>query len=171
MASKGKLGEDDLNLDVQAKPAGKKQLILYGLIGLLVLALIGMGVVLFMMRGGSEEGEAAGNQIAEVRRAHYLDLKKMVVNLKPGSPARFLQVNLQVMSYDEKALKAVETHMPAIRNDVLLLLGSQEYVEIASPQGMERLLGEIQEKIQTVLDSYAQGNRIDAVYYTEFIMQ
>lgn len=174
MANK-EANKEELDLDVQQKPGGKKHLILYIVIGVLVLALGGMGGAFFLMKGGDSKeagAEAADDgKVAEVKPAHYLALDKLVVNFGPGAPVRFLQVNLQVMSYDPAALKAVETHMPAIRNDILLLLGGQKYEVVSTPEGMEQLRGTILAKVQNVLDTYEKERKVDAVYYTEFVMQ
>lgn len=166
--------KEELDLDVQQKPAGKKHLILYIIIAVLVLALVGGGAAFFLLKGDADSAGEAGSKDskpAAVKPAHYLALDKLVVNFGPGAPVRFLQVNLQVMSHDPVALKAMETHMPAIRNDILLLLGGQKYEEVNTPEGMERLRGAILEKVQNILDTYEKGRKVEAVYYTEFVMQ
>lgn len=162
---------DELDLDVQQKPAGKKHLILYIIIALLVLALAGAGAAFFLLKGEGGDTAATDSAAAAVKPAHYLALDKLVVNFGQGAPVRFLQVNLQVMSHDPAALKAMETHMPAIRNDILLLLGGQKYEDVSTPEGMERLRGAILEKVQHILDTYEKDRKVEAVYYTEFVMQ
>jgi flagellar FliL protein len=163
--------KEELDLDVQQKPAGKKHLILYIIIALLVLALAGAGAAFFLLKGESGDASDADSAAAAVKPAHYLALDKLVINFGQGAPVRFLQVNLQVMSYDPAALKAMETHMPAIRNDILLLLGGQKYEEVSTPEGKERLRGAILEKVQHILDTYEKERKVEAVYFTEFVMQ
>lgn len=162
--------KEELDLDVQQKPAGKKHLILYIIIAVLVLLLAGAGAAFFLLKGEAG-GTADADKTAAVKPAHYLALDKLVVNFGPGSPVRFLQVNLQVMSHDPLALKAMETHMPAIRNDILLLLGGQKYEEVNTPEGKERLRGAILEKVQIILDTYEKERKVETVYFTEFVMQ
>lgn len=161
--------KEELDLDVQPKSGGKKKLILIAGIGGLVLAL-GAGGAFFLLKGKDEEHaeEAAAPAVAET---HYLPIDKLIVNFGQGSPVRFLQVNIQLMAHDGEAIKAVETHMPAIRNDILLLLGARTYQEVNTPAGKEALRTAILETVQKVLDTHAHGKRIDAVYYTEFVMQ
>ncbi len=173
MASK-----EELDLDVEQKPAGnKKNLILYIIIGVLVLALGGV-TAFFLFKGGHKaEGEQAAateqeqTKEGEPKEAHYLGVEKLVVNFGQGEPVRFLQVNLQLMSHDESAIKAMELHMPAIRNDILLLLGGQHYAAVSTPEGKEKLREDILAKVQAILDERAKGKKVDAVYFTEFIMQ
>ncbi len=166
--------DEELDLDVQQKPAGKKRLIIYIAIALLVLALGGGAAAFFLLKGEPAEETAADSKTSKtvaVKPAHYLALDKLVVNFGQGAPVRFLQVNLQVMSHDPAALKAMETHMPAIRNDILLLLGGQKYEVVSTPEGKEQLRGLILEKIQLILDTYEKERKVEAVYFTEFVMQ
>jgi flagellar FliL protein len=164
--------KEELDLDVQQKPSGKKHLILYIVIALLVLAVAGMGAAFFLLKGKpAGEEEPVAEEHAAVKTAHYLALDKLVVNFSQGAPVRFMQVNLQVMSYDPEALKAMETHMPAIRNDILLLLGGQKYEEVSTPEGKEKLRNAILEKVQHILDSHEKDRKVEAVYFTEFVMQ
>ena len=169
MASK-----EELDLDVQPKPAGKKHLLLYIVIGVLVLALGGVSALFFLKGGDKGKEEAAAEAEAgheAVKEAHYLPLQKLVVNFSQRGPARFLQVDLQVMSYDPAALKALEENMPMVRNDILLLLGGQTYEEVSTPAGKEKLRAAILAAVQHILDQYAKGKKAEAVYFTEFVMQ
>ncbi len=166
---------EELDLDVQQKPAGKKHLILYIVIGLLVLALGAATAVLLMKSGhktGSTASASAGTSSeAQVRATHYLPIDKLVVNFGENSPVRFLQVDLQVMAYDPAALKVVQDNMPEVRNDILMLLAGQNYSAVSTPAGKETLRGEILGKVQHIVDQNAKGEKVDAVYFTEFVMQ
>lgn len=167
---------EELDLDVQQKPAGKKHLILYIVIGLLVLAL-GAATAVLLMRGGhktggtASAGGASGSSETQVRATHYLPIDKLVVNFGENSPVRFLQVDLQVMAYDPAALKVVQDNMPEVRNDILMLLAGQSYSAVSTPAGKETLRGEILGKVQHIVDQNAKGEKVDAVYFTEFVMQ
>lgn len=164
MASK-----EELDLDVQQRPAGKKHLILYIVIGVLILALGGLTAVLLLKT--EHKGEEAASTEVKVKATHYLPIEKLVVNFGENSPVRFLQVNLQVMSYDPATLKVVEDNMPAVRNDILMLLAAQHYEDVSTPAGKEKLRGEIMGKIQNIVDQNAKHKKVDAVYFTEFVMQ
>lgn len=167
MASK-----EELDLDVQQKPAGKRHLLLYIVIGVLVLALGGVTAVL-LIRGGHKGGSSASASSTEVRikATHYLPINQLVVNFGENSPVRFLQVDLQVMSYDPDALKVVSDNMPEVRNDILMLLGAQQYAVMSTPAGKEKLRGEIMDKVQHVVDENSKGKKVNAIYFTEFVMQ
>src|ERR1700679_4188436 len=46
----------------------------------------------------------------------------LVVNFEDGSAVRFLQITMQIMAHDEKAIESVQKHIPLIRNNLLLLM-------------------------------------------------
>lgn len=168
MASK-----EELDLDVQQGGGGKKNLILYIVIGVLILALGGLGAMFLLKGGDKAEGEAGTEHAAAdtVKVAHYLALDKLIVNFGQGSPVRFMQVDLQLMSYDPEALKALTVHMPVVRNDILLLLGSQRYESVSTAEGKEALRVAVLEKVQQILDLHEKDKKVEAVYFTEFVMQ
>lgn len=163
----------DLDLDAQ-KPSGKKNLILYVIIGVLVLAL-GATVALLLLNKSSAD---SAQPVAEVKRAHYLPIDTLVVNFRQG-PVRYLQVELQVMAWEERALKAIETHMPAIRNDILLLLSAAEYEQVSTREGKEALRQQITEAVQRLIEERhtptgeqdQQPPAIESIYFTSFVMQ
>ncbi len=172
MATKDK-GED-LDLDAK-KPGNKKLLILYIIIGLLV---VGMGTVTALLLMGGE-GQPSPEAAVAFKEPNYLPLEKLTVNFSARGPARFLQVDIQAMSTDKAALKAIETHMPIIRNDILLLLGTQSFEEISTRAGKEKLRTDVQDTINRILaertppgkDGQVSPPVIEAVYFTNFVMQ
>lgn len=164
-------GKEELDLD-KKKPAGKKNLILYVVIGLLLVGLSVTGTMLFL---GDKSGGKAGEgekQPAPVAAAEYVPLKTMVVNFGDKGPVRFLQVDIQVMTRKKKVAEAINEHMPVIRNDILLLLSSQSYETVSTLKGKEQLRNQIREAIQKILKKQADLDAgVDAVYFTSFVMQ
>ena len=61
----------------------------------------------------------------------YIPLKPaFVVNFENPEQVSLLQVDIQLMTYDPAVEKALNTHMPRIRNELLLLFGGKQYHEI-----------------------------------------
>lgn len=161
---------EDLDLDV--KPASnKKMLIIMAVVG--VLLIVGsVGLTVWLVGGGgdeAEEGQAAQEQ--ELTRAQYLPLETMVVNFAQKGPANYLQVDIQLMTNKEGVSAAVEEHMPVIRNDILVMLGSQSYEGVSSREGKERLRQEILVAVNRILKEQTGNEGIQAVYFTNFVMQ
>lgn len=163
---------EEVDLDEgKASGGGKKKLII---IIVLALVLIGGGVGgALMFMGGDEESEEGAEQVAEEapKVAVYLPLKKMIVNL-PKGPARFLQVEMQLMAYDQAVIDKVNEYLPVIRNDILLKLASYKYEELSTLEGKEQLRTQLKETIQAILKEQAgMEEGIEAIYFTSFVMQ
>ncbi len=163
------MAEEELDLD--AKGSSKKKLII---MIVLVLALVGgsVGITLMLVGGDStaEESEAEPEEV--VQKPIYLPLEKIVSAFQQGGGARFVQIEMELMAYDQAALDAVQAHMPAIRNDLLRIIGTQTYEVLNSEAGKERLRGDIVTAIQAILtQQHYEGEGIQQVYITSFVMQ
>lgn len=166
-AKPAKGGKTELDLDAGRPKVSKKQKVLYLIIGLLALGL-GAAVTMLLTRpeggGGQENG-------FDVKPATYLPFRTMVVNFSQKGPARFLQVDMQAMVFSPAVSAAIETHMPAIRNDILLLLGSQTYESVSTREGKEQLREQIKQAIQRILEQHGVAGTVEAIYFTSFVMQ
>lgn len=104
--------------------------------------------------------------------ALYLDLTPaFVVNLADEDAMRFLQVEVQLMARDPKAIDAVKDHMPRIRNTLMLLFSQQHAHDIASRQAKEALQKQALDEVQKALQEENAAAAIEAVYFTSFVMQ
>ena len=95
----------------------------------------------------------------------------MVVNFQNPGPVRFLQVNVQVMARQKEVIEAVKEHMPAIRNDLMMLFSSQKYEIIKTREGKETLRQEVRGEIQKILTEHTGDGGVEQVYFTSFVMQ
>lgn len=163
MAESGK--KEDLDLD--ATPANsRKKLIIMVLAGVLLVG-ISVGLTVWLVGGGGKE-EAAE---ASVNKPQYMALDTMVVNFADGRLARYLQVDIQLMAYDQAVLSAIEEHMPVIRNDILVLLGGQSFEQVSTREGKEQLRAQILDAVNRILQQQAGTQGVQAVYFTNFVMQ
>lgn len=164
----------------------RKGLIL-AIVGALVLAGGGGGAYFFF--AGQEEGDAAAGKTAgkpadkkkgDKKKADAPKLPAQfvemdppfVVNFQPGSQARFLQVNVQLMSRDVELLKLIEHLKPIVRNDLLLLFGNKQVAEVSTTEGKEALRAATLEAVRRIVK--AEGGTpeaLEAVYFTSFVMQ
>ncbi len=155
--------------EVAAAPA-KKKLPLWLLIAVAVLVL-GGGVGGFLWWHAKS---AAHPKVVKAPSGppHYLALKPFVVNFQGSQQARFLQVAMQVMSRDPKTLKLIEQNDPMVRNNLLLLLGNQQYTTLDTEAGKEQLRSAVLAAIRKVVATAGgQPDRVAAVYFTSFVMQ
>ncbi len=118
---------------------------------------------------------AAHGKSAEAAPAgppQYLVLKPFVVNFQAGQLVRYLQVSIQVMSRDPKTIKLLQQNDPVVRNDLLLLLGGQQYTTLDTEAGKEQLRQSVLTAIRNVVgQAGGHPERVAAVYFTSFVMQ
>lgn len=159
---------EDLDLDVTPASSNKKLIIIMALVGVLLIA-GSVGLTVWLVGGDkADEAETAEETVA---KAQYLALQTMVVNFAQKGPARYLQVDIELMAHQAEALTAVEEHMPVIRNDILLKLGSQSYENVSTREGKEKLRQEILDAVNRILKVQTDKQSIQAVYFTNFVMQ
>jgi len=95
-----------------------------------------------------------------------------VVNFEAEQLVRFLQVTVQVMSRDPVTVDLIKQNDPVVRNDLLLLLGNQNYATISSRDGKEKLRQQSLDAVRKVVKSAGgKSELVEAVYFTSFVMQ
>ncbi len=104
----------------------------------------------------------------------YLALDPFVVNLTDGRRVRFMQVKMQVMA-DPKVQQALEAHMPAVRDQLIMLFAHQDAATLRNPDGREALRQEALAAVQTVVSQVTKSTgdpaTVHAVYFTDFVIQ
>src|SRR5579862_8852103 len=95
-----------------------------------------------------------------------------VVNFDAEQTVRFLQIAVQLETRDPATIELLKTNDPVVRNDLLLLFSNQKYAQLSSREGKEALRTEALESLRKVL-AVAGGHpeRLEAVYFTSFVMQ
>ncbi len=138
---------------VPAKKPGKKKLILMLAVLLLVLGGGGVGALLYMKKQKAEDdGAAAANAAAPAKAEHKVDKKhpptfvpmdNFVVNLADHEADRYAQIGITLEVPDEHVSEEIKTYLPAIRNNILLLLAHKTSADLAGSEGKELLAREI----------------------------
>ena len=136
----------------------KKKLIIIGAALALLLA-AGGGAAVFVMKkraaaaaaaaeedGGGAEKEAAEAKPVKADLKHaptFVPLDPFTVNLADREAERFAQVGVTLELTDAKAGDLLKAYMPAIRNNILLALGSKTAAQLIERDGKLRLAEEI----------------------------
>ena len=94
----------------------------------------------------------------------------LVVNFEDGSAVRFLQISMEVMAKDQKAIDSVQKSVPLIRNNLLLLMSNRDYQSLMSREGKEKLRQEALVEIRAVQKKQG-GDDIEDVLFTSFVVQ
>jgi flagellar FliL protein len=122
---------------------------------------------------GKKKGSKEGGKAEGPKTTDYLALDPAFVVNFESSPqeARFLQVNVEVMTHDPAVVEDVKKHMPAIRNSIVLLLSSQNYKTLSTLEGKENVRAAVLTVIQKILTEQTGKPGVEAVYFTGFVMQ
>ena len=140
-------------------PKGKKKLII--IVAAAVLLLGGGGGAALMLLKKKPAAEDGGEDAAQVDEAKpkakaaapkhdpkhppaFAPLDPFTVNLADRETERFAQVALTLELDDPKTADAVKTFMPAIRNNILMVLAHKTSAQILGAEGKTKLAGEIQ---------------------------
>jgi flagellar FliL protein len=94
-----------------------------------------------------------------------------IVNFEDQGVLRYLQIGVTVMSRDTAVIEAVASNMPPIRNNLIMLFASQSYANLGSTEGKEKLRNQALEAIQSILLKEIGRPGIEAIYFTNFVMQ
>jgi flagellar FliL protein len=152
------------------KKFGKKKLILFAAIGLVVLAGAGAGVYFSGLLGGSKEEAHAGKDAKQIKpvAAHFLDLDEMVVSLGGvGRKSSFLKmrVSLELASPDDEArIKAI---MPRIIDNFQVFLRELRIEELQGSQGLYR----VKEELLRRVNAAAAPTKVRDVLFREMLVQ
>jgi flagellar protein FliL len=114
----------------------------------------------------SAEGGEGGAKSA----FYYAFDPPMVVNFEDGSVVRFLQISMEVMAHDQKAIDSVQKNMPLIRNNLLLLMSNRNYQSLMSREGKDKLREEALAEIRAVQKKQGGGD-VDDLLFTSFVVQ
>jgi flagellar FliL protein len=101
----------------------------------------------------------------------FVELDMFTANLRDDESDRFIQVKLVAEVRDTPAGEMLKTMMPAVRNEVLLVLGSKEAKDVATRGGKERLAGEIVAAANKSLEGTPAANGVEGVNFTHIIVQ
>jgi flagellar protein FliL len=190
---------DDEKSEATPEPAAKKpkkKLII--IVAAAVLALGGAGAGAYFMFGHSGDEEAA--EVADAKdakadakakgkekskeKSKAKDSKPkgpaiyakfdppFVVNFQAGENMRFLQVSIEVMTRDPHTAELIKQNDPMIRNDLLMLLGSQTQETIGTREGKDQLRAQALKTVAKVVGSEGgEAKSVEQLYFTSFVMQ
>lgn len=163
--------------------------LIFIMMGVMFLLLIGGMAGMFVMLRGQPAGNTNTAQTADAKKADAKAAAKeelkdkgpakyvafeppFVVNFKADSAVKFLQVSLQVMTRDDTTARELKDNDPAIRNAILELLDGQTYEVLSTSAGKDKLRDDALQKVRDVMNGEGyDGAKVEAVYFTSFVMQ
>jgi flagellar FliL protein len=171
MADEEEIQEDEAVEGEEGEEGAPKSKKLLFIIIAAVVLLGGGGGAFFFLKGGAAKADV--KKEAVVLPPIYVNLDPpFVVNFEAEAAVRFLQVTVSVMTREVHIEEVLKKNDPRIRNDLLMLLGSQKYQTISTREGKEKLQAEALEAVRSVVKSAGgEPEKIEALYFTAFVMQ
>jgi flagellar FliL protein len=178
--------------------SGKKKLIIIVVAVLLLLAAAGGGAVFWLKSKAQAEQDAEeaedGNSAAEASTAPKRDpkavpvfvaLDNFTVNLADRETDRYAQIGISLELNDTKAGDRIKVFMPAIRNNILMVLAHKRSSDLLERSGKERLAAEVLRETERALGLQPQApgsaakkqaedeepRPVRAVHFSNFIIQ
>ncbi len=171
-------GEGEGTEGEEKASGGKKRLILMIVLGVVIIALSVGGTLMAMKLMAPPPPPPAEDEMAEEEApppaapAIYYPIKPaIVVNFQVRGRQRFLQAELTLMTREDDVVAEIETHLPMIRNSLVLLIGGQVYSEIQTAEGKELLRQHCLQELQSLLEKEIGKPGIEQVLFTNFVMQ
>jgi len=156
-------------------PKSSKKLIII-LIAIIALLIAGGVAGYFMLKGdaaaqAAEAGEPAAQQEVKKELYYFTMSKPFIVDFPKGSAARLVQITVALQVEGEEPIEALKKHEPMIRNNLLMLINSQDPGALQNREGKEQLRQVMLKEVNAVLKKMADDEQVQEVFFTAFVMQ
>ncbi len=154
------------------------------IIALVVLLAGGGGAYYFMFMGDdatTEEGEEPAKEEAVVEEEEPTELdteptyfampKPFIVDFPKTTGIRLLQVSVAFLSTGADSSEVLRKNEPMIRNNLLMLIRGQDPSALKTIAGKEALQEAMLEEVGHIMKKMGGKNRMQAVFFTSFVMQ
>jgi flagellar protein FliL len=141
-----------------AAPKGKKKLLIIIIAVVLLLVVAGGAAVVLLKKKPAAEDD--GEEAAQVDKSHskhaaakthdpkhpptFSPLEPFTVNLADRESERFAQVTMTLELADPAVAEQIKVFMPAIRNNILMVLAHKTSAQILVAEGKTELAGQVQ---------------------------
>ena len=159
----------------EVKPAGITMgKLLMILIPVMLLSIAASGGITYYlvsnMAPGSAEADAEELEALENPDPIYVQVGKILVNVDYQGDIRYIQGDVQLMFHHQESADIAERDMPVIVNELNTLFARQQFGEMRSVDGKEKLRRSSLAAINRVLNFPAESG-VQDVYFTSFNLQ
>ncbi len=171
------MADSETDLGEEKKSSNKLVIILAAVV---VLLLVIAGTLYFTGYFSSADNQASDAEEVE-DPTEEAELEKItiyhpleppfIINFQKGHSAKLLQVGITVLANSESAIEALKQHSPMIRNNLLMFFNEQEPDKLRTRAGKEVVQASVLKEIQKIVDKQTGDKGIEAVFFTEFVMQ
>ncbi|WP_027708148.1 flagellar basal body-associated FliL family protein [Zooshikella ganghwensis] len=175
MADQDEAENPEAEVDNEASGGKKKKFIIFIIVVVVVLG-SATGITLFMLMGngetaGEEEASEDSKKAVKPPAIYFAMEPPFTVDFQVGGRQRYAQLSITVMGRDPEAMEAVKQHEPLIRNNLVMLIASEDFQTLQTAEGKEMLKTKATESIQQVLQQEIGKPGIETILFTGFVMQ
>ena len=118
-----------------------------------------------------EEEEDEEPEKKDRRHSIYVTVGKLLAAVEHKGSTRYIQAEVDLVGYSNELMDDAQHNVPALRNRLLFLFSSQDFEEVRTLAGRERLRLQSLKAVNDVLELGPKGDRIEDVYFTAFVIQ
>ncbi len=159
-----------------AKPGGKKKLVIMIAVAAIVLGGGGVGALVYMKKqkaaaeaaAAAEDGDGDATPAKSEKKKEkgekpvFVPMDAFVVNLADHEADRYAQIGITLEVPDEKVSEEIKTYLPAIRNNILLLLAHKSSADLAGGDGKELLAKQIRHEALKAMGEDVDDDDVEA---------
>lgn len=166
--------EKDLELEEVDSGGSKKLLVI-----IIAVVLLAAGAGAYFLLGGEDEEtdeneeEVEEEVVVEIKDPpQYIGVPEAITsNIFGIKRNRTIQIKMSFMVRSDEAKDLVKTHMPQLKNDILMLISQQSADELKTPEGRIALQQKSLEVVQKTLTELSGKPTIEKVLFVSFAMQ
>ncbi|MDN5370174.1 MAG: flagellar protein FliL [Shewanella sp.] len=170
--------QDELQLqeNQEGNSKRKKKLLIFGGAGVLVLVLL--GVVLWLVLGGSKEETPAAADATKTaqpdtaKEAFYVAMPRpFLFNLPGNNQTRLVEIKVQLMVRDSDDDTLLKKHIPLVEDALLTTFSSGSVEKLSTQAGKDELRQLALLNVQNTLQPVTGRKVVEKVLFTGFVMQ
>lgn len=100
----------------------------------------------------------------------YYALKPSFVSNLTGGP-KYIRCDIQLMTEQAAEIPVIQLHTPALRHDILMLIGGQDGNRLKTRDGKEELRQAALESVRTRLQELAGESIVKDLYFTAYYVK
>ncbi len=121
-----------------------------------------------LMASGSVPS-AEGKEEKKASPLYYKLSPSLIANVHGKSS--YVRCNIQLMTRNEEHLEKITHHTPALRNELLLLLGDQDGQKLKGSKGKEKLRKAALKGVRKTMASITGDPMVEDLYFTSYFVQ
>lgn len=112
----------------------------------------------------------SGDEEEEPVKISYVEMKPSFVTNLTGGP-KYIRCDIQLMTKFESKVETIQTHMPALRHAILMLLAGEDGKQLLTPEGKESLRKKALDTVQKTLEELADEPMVEDLYFTAYYVK